>query len=237
MSQKILIIEDDPAIRQGLELLLLKSGYIIRTAPDAEEGLIVLDEFAPDLLILDVMLPGRSGLELCRMIRANNSDLPVLMLTARNDESDRVLGLDLGADDYVTKPFSLKELEARVRALLRRSATSEPLLDILEYGNVRVNFKRYRAWKNDTEVHLPPKAFGVLQWLATREGEVVTRDELLEGVWGYDSSPTTRTVDNHVAQLRSSLEDDPAEPEHICTVHGVGYSFTRNSKGDPDHSS
>lgn len=235
MSQKILIIEDDPAIRQGLELSLLKNGYEIRTAPDAETGEVALSEFGPDLLILDVMLPGRSGLEFCKRIRSGNSDLPVLMLTALSDESDRVLGLDLGADDYVTKPFSLRELEARVRALLRRSTTSEPLLDILEYGNVRVNFKRYRAWKNDTEVHLPPKAFGVLQWLATREGEVVTRDELLEGVWGYDSTPTSRTVDNHVAQLRSALEEDPAEPEYICTVHGVGYSFTRDSAGGPDN--
>ena len=229
MSQKILIVEDDPAIRQGLEFSLLKSGYEIRTAPDAEAGELALSEFAPDLLVLDVMLPGRSGLEFCRRIRRSNTELPVLMLTALSEESDRVLGLDLGADDYISKPFSLRELEARIRALLRRSNGSEPTLDILDFGDVRVDFKRYRAWKGETEVHLPPKAYGILKWLALREGEVVTRMNLLEGVWGYDSTPTTRTVDNHVAQLRSTLEDDPSEPVFIRTVHGVGYSFTRQA--------
>ena len=229
MSHKILIVEDDPAIRQGLELSLLKNGYDIRTAPDAESGELALSEFAPDLLVLDVMLPGRSGLEFCRRIRQTNTDLPVLMLTALSDESDRVLGLDLGADDYVTKPFSLKELEARVRALLRRATPAAASIDELSFADVRVDFKRYRAWKADEERHLPPKAYGVLQMLATREGEVISREDLLEHVWGYDSTPTTRTVDNHIAQLRSALEDDPAEPAFLRTVHGVGYSFTRSA--------
>lgn len=226
MSHRILIVEDDAAIRQGLELSLLKNGYDIRTAPDAEEGENALREFTPDLLILDVMLPGRSGLEFCRRLRASNRELPVLMLTALSDESDRVLGLDLGADDYVTKPFSLKELEARVRALLRRSGSSAPTLDALEYADVRVDFKRYRAWKGDEEVHLPPKAYGVLQALAVRENEVLSREDLLEEVWGYDTTPTTRTVDNHIAQLRSALEDNPSAPCFLRTVHGVGYSFS-----------
>lgn len=233
MSHKILIVEDDPAIRQGLELSLLKNGYEIRTAPDAEQGETTLGEFSPDLLILDVMLPGRSGLEFCRRLRRSNTDLPILMLTALSDESDRVLGLDLGADDYVTKPFSLKELEARVRALLRRSGPAAPTVDFLEYGDVRVDFKRYRAWKSDREVHLPPKAYGVLQTLAAREDEVLSREDLLEQVWGYDTTPTTRTVDNHIAQLRSALEDDPSDPRYLRTVHGVGYSFSRSQNGSP----
>ncbi len=229
MSKRILIVEDDPSIRQGLELTLLKTGYEVRTAADAEAGEKLLLELNPDLLILDLMLPGRSGLEFCKRIRKRDSQLPILMLTALSDESDRILGFDLSADDYVTKPFSLRELEARIRALLRRTEASEAVLEILEFGDVRVDFKRYRAWKAGKKVHLPPKAYGVLQSLARSEGDVLSRDCLLEEVWGYDSVPTTRTVDNHVAQLRSVLEDDPVNPVYLLTVHGVGYSFTRDT--------
>lgn len=228
MSHKILIVEDDPSIRQGLELSLLKNGYTIRTAADAEAGELALGEFAPDLLVLDVMLPGRSGLEFCQRIRRTNTKLPILMLTALSDKSDRILGLDLGADDYVTKPFSLDELEARVRALLRRAGPDKITIDTLSFADVRVDFKRYRAWKAEQECHLPPKAYGVLQMLASREGDVISREDLLEHVWGYDSTPTTRTVDNHIAQLRSALEDNPSDPDYLRTVHGVGYSFTRS---------
>lgn len=232
MSKRILIVEDDPSIRQGLELTLLKSGYDVRTAADAESGEKLLLESTPDLLILDLMLPGQSGLELCKRIRKRDSKLPILMLTALSDELDRILGYDLGADDYVTKPFSLRELEARIRALLRRTTASEAVLEILEFGDVRIDFKRYRAWKDEKEVHLPPKAFGILLSLARCEGGVLSRDELLEEVWGYDSVPTTRTVDNHVAQLRSLLEDDPVNPVFLRTVHGVGYSFARDTPED-----
>lgn len=228
MSHRILVVEDDPAIRNGLERALLKHGYDVSTCADAESAETVLAETDIQLLVLDVMLPGRSGLELCKRLRAAGSEVPVLMLTALSDESDKILGLDLGADDYLTKPFSLGELEARIRALLRRSPTDSAIPSTLTFGDVKIDFLRYRATKAGQEVHLPPKGFGVLQALAEQEGAVVTRDDLLEHVWGYDTMPTTRTVDNHVAQLRSRLEDDPAEPEYIRTVFGVGYCFTRS---------
>lgn len=227
MNAHILIVEDDPAIRNGLERALLKHGYEVSTCADAESAETVLVEGLVQLLVLDVMLPGRSGLELCKRIRASGSDLPVLMLTALSDESDKILGLDLGADDYLTKPFSLGELEARIRALLRRTPSEDAGPATLSFGDVEIDFLRYRATKAGREVHLPPKGFGVLQALAEREGAVMSRDDLLETVWGYDTMPTTRTVDNHVAQLRSRLEDDPTEPLYIRTVFGVGYCFSR----------
>lgn len=227
MTASILIVEDDPFIRQGLEIALLKAGYSVHTAPSAEEGRVAVEEVSPDLLILDLMLPGRSGLELCRSLRALGNDLPILMLTALADESDRVLGFDLGADDYVTKPFSLKELVARVRALLRRSGHGETAdsLDEIVFGPARVNFKQFTAMKSGESVRLPAKAFGLLRTLVARGGDVLTREELLEEVWGFGAMPTTRTVDNHVAMLRAALEAEPAEPRHILTVHGVGYRF------------
>jgi DNA-binding response OmpR family regulator len=227
LTDRILIVEDDPAIRNGLERALLKGGYDVSTRADAESAEALLAENGVDLLVLDVMLPGRSGLELCKRLRASGSDLPVLMLTALSDESDKILGLDLGADDYLTKPFSLGELQARIRALLRRSPFDNSAPSTLTFGDVEIDFLRFRATKAGQEVHLPPKGFGVLQALAEREGAVMTRDDLLATVWGYDTMPTTRTVDNHVAQLRSRLEDDPAEPRFIQTVFGVGYCFSR----------
>ncbi len=231
MRASILIIEDDPFIRQGLEIALLKEGYLVHTAPSAEEGRETMQREPPDLLVLDLMLPGRSGLEFCRTIRSSGSDLPILMLTALADESDRVLGFDLGADDYVTKPFSLKELVARVRALLRRSGHGEtaPTPDEITFGQAAVNFKQFTATKSGLTVRLPARAFGLLRTLVARGGDVLTREELLEEVWGFEAMPTTRTVDNHVAMLRAALEDEPAEPCHILTVHGVGYRFVGDS--------
>ncbi|NNE70537.1 MAG: response regulator transcription factor [Rhodothermales bacterium] len=231
MTASILIVEDDPFIRQGLEIAQLKAGYSVHTAPSAEEGRVAVEEASPDLLILDLMLPGRSGLELCRSLRASGNDIPILMLTALADESDRVLGFDLGADDYVTKPFSLKELVARVRALLRRSGHGEAAdsLDEITFGQATVNFKQFTATKSGESVRLPAKAFGLLRTLVERGGDVLTREELLEEVWGFEAMPTTRTVDNHVAMLRAALEVEPSEPRHILTVHGVGYRFVGES--------
>ena len=151
--------------------------------------------------------------------------MPILMLTARGQEVDRVMGLDLGADDYVTKPFSIPELLARVRALLRRANVSSPLPERVVFGDVTVEFERYEAMKSGQTVRLSPKEFGVLRLLVARDGEVVSRTDLLHEVWGYDRFPTTRTVDNHMASLRSKLEEDPANPAHLLTVHGVGYKF------------
>lgn len=225
----VLIIEDDASIRQGIEFSLLKEGYSVRSAPDGEKGLHLINEHSPGLLILDLMLPGMSGFEVCRTLRETGSTIPILMLTARTEESDRVLGLDMGADDYVTKPFSLLELLARVRALLRRAEPVSDLPDVLQFADVFVDFNRYLARKGNRAIQLPPKAFGVLQYLAGNQEKVISRDELLNEVWGYDSLPTTRTVDNQVALLRAKLEDDPADPRHIVTVHGIGYRFIQEA--------
>lgn len=221
----ILVIEDDPAILRGLADNLRFESYEVLTAEDGESGFKLLAEKKPDLLILDLMLPKMSGYEVCRKARAAGITTPIMMLTARGEEADRVLGLDLGADDYVSKPFSIRELLARVRAILRRAQPAAALPDELRFGNVEVDFRSYEARKGGSPLEMTPKEFQVLRLLAARSGEVVTRDELLNEVWGYENYPTTRTVDNHVATLRAKIELDPANPEHLRTVHGVGYKF------------
>ena len=225
MVSRILVIEDDPAISRGLADNLRFDSHDVLTAGDGEEGYRLIRERAPDLVVLDLMLPKLGGYELCRKIRAEGSAVPILMLTARSDETDRVLGLDLGADDYVTKPFSIREVLARVRALLRRANPPRPEIPELRCSDVVVDFKRYEATKGGQRLEMTRKEFGLLRLLASRAGEVLTRDELLDEVWGYESTPTTRTVDNHVASLRAKLEDDAAAPQHLITVHGVGYKW------------
>jgi len=222
---RILVVEDDPAILRGLTDNLTFDSYDVLAASDGETGYRLIQERKPDLIILDLMLPKLSGYELCRKVRNDGSTTPILMLTARGEEADRVLGLDLGADDYVTKPFSVRELLARVRAILRRTNPSKALPDELSFDDVRVNFRSFAAQKGETRLELTRKEFALLRLLASRDGEVVTRDDLLNEVWGYEKYPTTRTVDNHVAQLRAKLEDDPSEPRHLLTVHGVGYKL------------
>jgi DNA-binding response OmpR family regulator len=222
---RILVVEDDPAILRGLADNLRFESYEVLTATDGETAYRLLREKSPDLLILDLMLPKMSGYELCRKARAEGIATPILMLTARSEETDRVLGLDLGADDYVTKPFSVRELMARVRAILRRSHPPTALPDELRFDDVVVDFRRYEAHKAGRALEMTRKEFGVLRVLAARPGEVVTRDELLNEVWGYENYPTTRTVDNHIASLRAKLEADPAEPRRLLTVHGVGYKL------------
>ena len=171
------------------------------------------------------MLPKLSGYELCRKVRGEGNSTPVLMLTARGEEADRVLGLDLGADDYVTKPFSVRELLARIRAILRRVHPPPPLPEELRFDDVEVDFRSYEATKGGSPVEMARKEFHVLRLLAAHTGEVLSRDELLDEVWGLNSYPNTRTVDNHIASLRAKLERDPGEPQHLKTVHGVGYKF------------
>jgi DNA-binding response OmpR family regulator len=222
---RILVIEDDVAILRGLKDNLVRESYEVLTAEDGEEGYRLARERNPDLIILDLMLPTLSGYEICRQLRDEGDSVLILMLTARGEEADRVLGLDLGADDYVTKPFSIRELKARIRALLRRTDPPPAPPDTLSFGNVVVDFLQYDARKGDNPVEMTPKEFGVLRYLATRAGEVVSRYELLEKVWGYGKFPTTRTVDNHLAALRAKLEDNPAEPRYLQTVHRVGYKF------------
>jgi DNA-binding response OmpR family regulator len=221
----VLIVEDDPAIREGLYESLRLEHYDVLSVSDGEAGYRLARERKPDVVILDLMLPRMSGFEVCRKLRAESFTAPILMLTARADEGDRVLGLDLGADDYVTKPFSVRELLARVRAVLRRGEKSDKLPDELRFDDVVVDFRRYEAVKGGVPVELTRKEFGLLRLLAASAGAVVTRDELLNGVWGYESYPNTRTVDVHVAGLRSKLEAAPSTPRRLVTVHGIGYKL------------
>ena len=225
--KRILIIEDDVSILSGLKDVLTFKSYEVLTAEDGETGYAAAVKEKPDLIILDIMIPKMDGFALCQKLRAEGNSTPVLMLTAKGEEADKIQGLDIGADDYVTKPFSLPEFLARVRALLRRTPerTKKSPPDSLKIGDVSLNFKKYEAYKGNTAMSLSPKEFGILGFLASQAGEVVTRDELLDEVWGYDLYPTTRTVDNHIAQLRSKIEKNPADPRYLVTVHGVGYKL------------
>lgn len=225
---RVLIIEDDPAIVRGLKDALEDESFEVLTAADGDKGYEKIVKGKPDLIILDLMLPKRDGFELCRRVREERIPTPILILTARSEEADRVRGLDLGADDYVVKPFSLLELLARVRALLRRPAPTPPTLpaEILRFGNVEIDFRRFEARKGGRPLDMSRKEYGLLRCLASRAGEVVTRDELLDEVWGVDRYPTTRTVDNHVSMVRAKIEDDPSEPKFLITVHAVGYKLS-----------
>jgi DNA-binding response OmpR family regulator len=228
---RILVVEDDPAILLALRENLSYEGYTVMEARRGDEALSRLAAFKPDLLILDIMLPGINGLEVCRRIRKIDRRLPILMVTARGEETDKVSGLDVGADDYLTKPFSLPELLARVRALLRRAwpLQESELPETLEFGDVRLDFVRYEATQKGKAVHLTAKEFALLRYLAAHEGEAIRRDLLIERIWGEDVYPTNRTVDTHILSLRNKLEADPGRPRHILTVHGVGYKFVGGS--------
>jgi DNA-binding response OmpR family regulator len=220
---RILIVEDELPMRTALCDTLSGNGYRVIAAVDGEEGLAKAEREKPDLILLDVMMPRLDGFALCAELRRLLITSPVLMLTAKGRIEDRVRGLDAGADDYLVKPFSRDELLARVRALLRRSQRERNELKELVLGEVRIDFVRQRAWKNDEQVHLTAKEFGVLRLLASAAGEVVSRDRFLDVVWGYAAFPTTRTVDKHIVSLRAHLEPDPDAPRWIQTVHGVGY--------------
>jgi DNA-binding response OmpR family regulator len=222
---RILVVEDDPAILRGLADNLKFESYEVLTASDGEAAYRLIREKSLDLVILDLMLPRMSGYEVCRKVRAEGVMTPIVMLTARGEEGDRILGLDLGADDYISKPFSVRELLARIRAVLRRAQPGPNAPDDLRFDDVTIDFRRYEARKGTVPVEMTRKEFGVLRFLAGRAGAVVTRDELLNEVWGYDATPTTRTVDNHMASLRAKLEATPAEPRHLLTIHGVGYKW------------
>lgn len=229
--KRILIIEDDVSILNGLKDVLTFKSYEVLTAKDGEKGYAAAVKEHPDLIILDIMLPKMDGFTLCRKLRAEGSSTPVMMLTARGEEPDKVQGLDIGADDYMTKPFSLPELLARVRALLRRipeESKEVPPPELIKIGDVSINFKTYEAQQGNTKLNMSPKEFGILKYLVSRIGEVVTRDELLDEVWGYELYPTTRTVDNHIAMLRSKVEKNPADPIFLLTIHGVGYKLALN---------
>jgi DNA-binding response OmpR family regulator len=221
---KILIVEDEPDMVLGLKDNFEFEGYEVLTATDGQSGLERARSQKPDLLILDIMLPRLSGLEVCKMLRSEGFDAPIVMLTARGQEIDKVVGLELGADDYVTKPFSIRELLARVRAILRR-AEGKKRLSRYRFADVELDFDAYRANRAGQPLELSPREFELLRYLIERKGETVSRDQLLEDVWGYQSYPSTRTVDTHIAKLRAKIGDSGAEPRHILTIHGVGYKF------------
>ena len=223
--QKVLVVEDEPDMILGLKDNLEFEGYDVAVASDGQEGLDLARAGNPDLILLDVMLPKMSGLDVCRSLRSLGADMPIIMLTARSQEVDTVVGLEVGADDYVTKPFSIKELLARVRAQLRRASRQVVEFDTYAFGDVELFFKKHQASKAGQPLDLSPREFDMLKYFIQHAGDAISRDELLNSVWGYTSFPLTRTVDNHVARLRQKLEDIPSEPKHIITIHRVGYKF------------
>jgi DNA-binding response OmpR family regulator len=223
---RVLVVEDDEAMAVALRDGFTYEGYDVTVARDGEEGLRGARENPPELMILDVMLPKMTGLEVCKQLRGEGSQLPIIMLTARGQEIDKVLGLKLGADDYVTKPFSFMELMARVEAVLRRSQPGGlGHRSAYEFGDMTVDMDRHDATKGGKPVELTPREFRLLGYLLEHRGEVVSREELLDAVWGYDTIPFTRTVDTHIAKLRKKIEDDASDPQHIITVHRLGYKF------------
>jgi len=225
--RQILIVEDDPAIARGLKAALTEEHYDVLLAADGITGEQKARAGNIDLVILDLMLPGKSGIDVCRDLRKGGFAAPILMLTSKKGETDKVVGLEIGADDYVTKPFSIRELQARIKALLRRPAEVKTEIDTVAFGDVEMDFRKQEARKGKRLLTLSTREFEVLKYLAQHEGEVVTREMLLDEVWGYETFPTTRTVDNYILSLRKKLEDDPAEPKHILTVHTSGYRFVR----------
>jgi two-component system alkaline phosphatase synthesis response regulator PhoP len=225
--KKILVIEDEPQMRLGLRDNLELEGYEVETAADGDEGLQKAGVFSPDLVILDVMLPKKNGFDVCRDLRARSVATPIVMLTARSAETDKVLGLELGADDYVTKPFSITELLARVRAVLRRSGAGavKPASDLMRIGDIEIDFKLHQARRGKIRIEFTAREFDLLRYFVLHTGQVVTREQILNEVWGYEEFPTTRTIDNFVAKLRQKIEKAPHAPEHILTIHGSGYKF------------
>jgi len=223
---KILIVEDQEDLLRGLEINLTQEGYRVLKAARGELAVDLAIRENPNLIILDVMLPGMSGLDVCRELRRKGIEVPIIMLTAKSDEIDRVVGLEIGADDYVTKPFSLRELLARIRVRLRRPPTqTTEALARYRFGGVEIDFIRFTATRDGKPLQLTSKEFNLLRLLIRCRGEVVTRDRMLDEVWGYESYPTTRTVDNHILKLRQKLEADPANPQYILTIYGEGYKF------------
>ncbi|MDU7271934.1 MAG: response regulator transcription factor [Staphylococcus lugdunensis] len=233
MSQKILVVDDEQSIVTLLKYNIETAGYIVEVAYDGEEALEKVEKVQPDLIVLDVMLPKKDGIEVCKTIRSDKNLVPILMLTAKDDEFDRVLGLELGADDYMTKPFSPREVVARVKAILRRSqfvneaandAANEE--DIL-IENIRIRPEFFEVYKDDELLELTPKEFELLLYLIERQGRVITREHMLNSVWNYEFAGDSRIVDVHISHLRDKLEENPKQPKLIKTVRGLGYKLER----------
>jgi two-component system, OmpR family, alkaline phosphatase synthesis response regulator PhoP len=227
MTQRILIVEDELGLVMTLTDRLTSEGYLVEAAHDGETGLARATSETFDLIILDVMLPRRGGLEVCRDLRQHGVRTPIIMLTARGQITDKVVGLKIGADDYVTKPFEMMELLARVEAQLRRASGGGTLSgEVYQFGDVRVDFRRAEAYRGQDIVELSAKEFKLLRYLIEHRGAALSRDELLNEVWGYEAAVSTRTVDVHVAGLRQKLETNQRHPQFILTIHGLGYKFS-----------
>ena len=233
MPEKILIVEDEPVLRETLAYNLTRQGYIIETVGDGQLAVALARSAQPDLILLDIMLPGMDGFEVCRILR-QEMNIPILMLTARDDEIDRVIGLEIGADDYISKPFSMRELMARVKAqlrrvrLLRQEAETQPEAvpkEILHFGNLTLDLTRREVTLNNTVLALKPKEYDLLLYLARHRGQVLSRELILEEVWDWNYRGGSRTVDVHVRWLRAKIELDPAKPRRIVTVRSAGYRF------------
>lgn len=232
MQHKILIVEDEEIIRLGLQDNFELENYIVETAADGDEAVAKADSFLPHLVILDLMIPKKSGFEVCRIIRKKHPECFIIMLTAKTEETSKVAGLEMGADDYVTKPFSILELLARVKAFLRRTETvtaPEPVQnqDAIDFADIHLDFKKYEATKGGSPLELSAREFQILKYFWTHRGEVVLREDLLQDIWGYtpDNMPSTRTIDNHIVNLRKKLEDDQTNPKIIVSIRGAGYKF------------
>lgn len=226
MTDKILLVDDEEMIVESIEYALLQEGYEVAKARDGQEALQQVQLAKPNLIVLDLMLPKLSGLEVCRLLRREQNDVPIIMLTAKGEEIDRVIGLEVGADDYLIKPFSLRELVARIKALLRRSKPSEAektQSKVYQHGELLLNLSEHRVSVGEREVELSPKEFKILAMLIAAPGRVFSREELLEQVWGLDFYGDTKTVDVHIRWLREKIEDDPSNPKYVQTVRGFGY--------------
>jgi DNA-binding response OmpR family regulator len=226
MKEKILIIEDEEDLVKGLKLNLEDEGYKVVWASDGERGLERVFNEKPELIILDIMLPKKDGLEVCRHLREKKIGTPIIMLTAKGEEIDKVVGLEIGADDYITKPFSIRELLARIKAHLRREQRGpRSIPDITTFGDTEIDFNHLKIRRTGKEWDLTSLEAEILRYFLSRPGEVVRRDDLLDKIWGYEKFPTTRTIDNHILKLRKKIEKDPAHPRHILSVYGEGYRF------------
>jgi two-component system alkaline phosphatase synthesis response regulator PhoP len=226
MKEKILIVEDELDLVKGIKMNLVDEGYEVDYALNGKVGLEKALKEKPDLILLDIMLPGMDGLEICKELRRNKVDIPIIMLTAKGEEIDKVIGLEIGADDYISKPFSIRELLARIKAHLRRENRSvETLPGVFQLESMKIDFEHYKVIRKDDEIDLTSLEVDVLRYLISRDGKVVSRDDLLDKIWGYENYPTTRTIDNHILKLRKKIELDPNHPRHILTVYGGGYRF------------
>jgi len=225
--KKILIIEDDPAIRTGLKETFTTEGYDVSDAETGTKGFELAGKHDFDLIVLDLILPGKDGIEICKELRSDGVKTPIIMVTSRKEEIDKILGLEIGADDYVTKPFSIRELLARVKALIRRSTYEPGDIEEVAFANLKIDFKKQEMLKDENPVRLSATEYRILHYFIDHEGEVISRDKFLDEVWGYDSYPTTRTVDNYILSLRKKIEDDPTKPKHLLTIHKVGYKFVK----------